>query len=378
MKFKYLSLIPILFLFSFWIQFDDEDEIISEKSVPTGILLDSIGNEVFLVLVNDLPDHYFAPIFTPVCNTGECLPVKINFYWDLNGTYLKFDQPKEEILTKLDHVPFSEQDYRLLDNILSGSDPRFSGPVKHSQGSSSDNPNQSNPAPTQVRVMGKYEMVDGITGSTLPQSVDKFVPGALYTTYTLWGLAHDNQYQMQNYTNFSLIKRQTFQHFIVIENGRYADQVVARLCGNSPDPNIHAKVCLGLLDSGSVEVQKRILQKFTWNEYQLPEVCDGLHNKFYNSDDESVRTQILARWTYNYICESSMKMLAVNLHTNEDLFAEIMMVYDNKTSWPEDVGDNLINEIPKLKPANQEKLKSFLKGKKDLLTSTQLKKLKRM
>ena len=91
---------------------DDPQQITSEK---TSIFLDSLDNEIELIYVNGKPSYYKSEIFTPVCNTGECLPVFVNIYWKLSGAYLRYDQPNEKILTKLDHEPFTEADYRLLD-----------------------------------------------------------------------------------------------------------------------------------------------------------------------------------------------------------------------------------------------------------------------
>ncbi|MFT5860264.1 MAG: hypothetical protein ACI865_002373 [Flavobacteriaceae bacterium] len=172
----------------------------NQNGVATGIYLDDLKNEVFL-MSNDGPSEYlYSNIFTPVCETGVCKPIYINLYWDMNGNYLRFDFPEGEILTKLDHVPFTEDDYLLLDEILRGVDPRTGiAQANPSQGSSSGE-NQSSPAPAQSKVLLKLDMVDGVTGSTLPEHKDKFVPGALYTTYTIWDLANTHQLPMMEYT----------------------------------------------------------------------------------------------------------------------------------------------------------------------------------
>lgn len=166
---------------------------------PTGIYLDTLENEVFLAMNNDLPSYFCSNIFTPVCETGVCKPIYINLYWDLNGNYLTFDFPEDEILTKLDHVPFTEEDYLLLDEILRGADPRTGiaeAKYSPSEGAGSE---ESSPAPASPKIVMKIDMVDGVTGSTLPQHKDKFVPGALYTTYTIWDLANSHRSEMFEY-----------------------------------------------------------------------------------------------------------------------------------------------------------------------------------
>ena len=179
-----------------------------QVSGPTGIQLDTLGNEIYLAIIDDVPDHYYSNIFTPVCETGECKPIYINLYWDLNGNYLRFDFPEGQILTKKDHVPFTAADYELLDEILGGEDPR-SGLAKSSpsEGSSSEGVSPSAPVP-QSSVVSKNMMVDGITGSTLPDYKDRFVPGALYTTYTIWDLANSHQLDMMYHTKSLIEKRE--------------------------------------------------------------------------------------------------------------------------------------------------------------------------
>jgi hypothetical protein len=58
------------------------------------------------------PQYFFRNIFTPVCYTNECKPVHINFYWDLLGNYMRYDLPKNKVLTKVDHDEFKEEDYQ--------------------------------------------------------------------------------------------------------------------------------------------------------------------------------------------------------------------------------------------------------------------------
>src|SRR5690606_23464427 len=82
-------------------------------------------------------------------------------------------------------------------------------------GSSSQSDSQANPAPAQLRTLSKYEMVDGVTGATLPEIKNKFVPGALYTTYTLWGLANDHSSKMLQYTKSNLFTRPNIGHFLM-------------------------------------------------------------------------------------------------------------------------------------------------------------------
>jgi hypothetical protein len=122
------------------------------------------------------PQYYFRNIFTPVCYTGECKPVFVNFYWDLLGNYIRYDLPKGEPLTKLDHKVFKETDYEKLQEILA-------------------KPNSllADLKITDLIVPGTENLADSVdarTGATLKTIKNEVIPGAVYTCYTLWQIAH--------------------------------------------------------------------------------------------------------------------------------------------------------------------------------------------
>lgn len=125
---------------------------------------------------NGRPLYFFQHIFTPVCNTGECKPVYIDFYWDLLGNYTRFSMPENEVLTKTDHREFQEKDYAKLQEII----------VK------------------ETSILSELKMEDLVakgtenisdsanikTGATLKTIKNEVIEGAVYTCYTLWHRAH--------------------------------------------------------------------------------------------------------------------------------------------------------------------------------------------
>ncbi|GAB3332543.1 hypothetical protein GCM10027299_39160 [Larkinella ripae] len=125
---------------------------------------------------SEKPAYFFRNVFTPVCLTGECKPVYINFYWDLLGNYLRFDFPPREVLTKMDHREFKPDDYEKLQDILS-------------------NPNSLLKDVAMEDLIGKgtenlADSVDAKAGVTLKTIKNEVIDGAVYTCYTLWHLAH--------------------------------------------------------------------------------------------------------------------------------------------------------------------------------------------
>ncbi|QMW02237.1 hypothetical protein [Spirosoma foliorum] len=124
----------------------------------------------------DQPAYFFRNVFTPVCLTGECKPVYINFYWDLLGNYTRYDLPPGEVLTKMDHREFKQEDYDKLRDIL-------------------DNTNSLLKDVAMEDLVGKgtenlADSVDAKAGATLKTVKNEVIDGAVYTCYTLWHIAH--------------------------------------------------------------------------------------------------------------------------------------------------------------------------------------------
>ncbi|QDK83368.1 hypothetical protein EXU85_34095 [Spirosoma sp. KCTC 42546] len=124
----------------------------------------------------DQPSYFFRNVFTPVCLTGECKPVYINFYWDLLGNYTRYDLPPGEVLTKMDHREFKQEDYDKLRDIL-------------------DNTNSLLKDVAMEDLVGKgtenlADSVDAKAGATLKTVKNEVIDGAVYTCYTLWHIAH--------------------------------------------------------------------------------------------------------------------------------------------------------------------------------------------
>lgn len=149
------------------------------EQIRTFEIKDSSGSTYTLKLALDnsgRPQYFFRNIFTPVCNTGECKPVYINFYWDLLGNYTRFDMPAGEVLTKTDHREFKEEDYRKLQEIISRETSIFSELKME-----------------DLVVKGTEKISDSAdvkTGATLKTIKNEVIEGAVYTCYTLWHLAH--------------------------------------------------------------------------------------------------------------------------------------------------------------------------------------------
>ena len=135
---------------------------------------DTIVGDMLLVYENKegLVHSYSREINTGVCIDGACRRLSMTLYWTVTGRYFGFVLPKGEFLSKTEHVPFREEDYHRLEEIL------------------------ANPYSVlgQYRieelVSGPEEGVDGVTAATLAAVKQEVVPDAVYTTFTLWHLIY--------------------------------------------------------------------------------------------------------------------------------------------------------------------------------------------
>jgi len=119
-----------------------------------------------------IPFRYEANLNMPVCDDKLCANVYLKVYWDLAGNYICFDTIAGKPLTKFDHNPFTQADYKKLDQIL-------------------------NDRNSILRVLDKDELVDksiklkstavdAVTGATPATIKNEVVEGAVYSAYSLW------------------------------------------------------------------------------------------------------------------------------------------------------------------------------------------------
>lgn len=349
----------------------------------TGIYLDTLRNEVVLHYVDGHPSYYYSKIFTPVCETGECKPIYINIYWDLLGNYSKYDLPEGEELTKQDHIPFTKSDYELLHEVLlDGDDPRYGLRVKRSdlpEGGKKDKEEQSSPSPANALVLlSKTEMVDAVSGATRPQMKGRFVPGALYTTYTCWDLANTHQGRMFNYTKEHVFVREHYKS--VLSSGDYncMDQLVRSL-GEDLEHG-HANVLMQILDTSETE-NLRVFAVRTIEHYDLglDTVSQTLHRTYFSTQSARLRKEILARWSHVDMSPKTALELATSLSSSDPLFEEITETLNYQGHWPDELVDELIRQVNVVEHMDRKKAIFFiLSARQDKLSKRQQKAIKQV
>jgi hypothetical protein len=152
-------------------------------------------------------------INTGVCIDGECRRLSMRLFWTATGRYYGFSLPEGEYLSKTEHVPFKDDDYLRLQEIL------------------------ANP----YSVLGEYRMdelisgeetgVDGITAATLSAVKQESVSDAVYTTYTLWHLVYgETQKEIRRYTRERLTDELAIQ---LLGSADFEDKLDPSTCGTA-------------------------------------------------------------------------------------------------------------------------------------------------
>ncbi len=118
--------------------------------------------------------YWHRKLETPVCLTGECKVVNVGIYWYSTGEFMGLEVYGEQ-LTKTDHSVFSNEDYDQLITILQND---WSALREFEF--------------EELLDEGQVD-VDGVTGATRKEIANEAVQNAVYTTYTLWHLAHEGE-----------------------------------------------------------------------------------------------------------------------------------------------------------------------------------------
>ena len=220
------------------------------KNYPVELILDSQG----------LLSTYGLSLITGVCSDGLCWPVSVKLFWNSIGDYLRLEYPENLPLTKDNHVPFSQQDYDVLDAVLKdknsilGEYP-LNSIANHSNGGSLN--------------------VEGVTGAT-PQDVqDAVVPGAAYTSWVLWHWVNGEiKDQLQTIT-LSHGGTAWLMHCLELNDQTFVSFALQQILLNGDNSPEMREACFRVLEDGGRESCLSALQILTRN----PPDTDKLHQQ---------------------------------------------------------------------------------------------------
>jgi len=198
------------------------------------------------------PVYYRAAIFTPVCKSGECLPVSIIVFWDILGNYMKYEMPEGKILTKNDHGEFTGEDYDKFNTILQNS----SSILKDFDISLLYN-----------TLNETVESIDGVTGATPREISQSIVVGAFFTCHTIWHLVYGEIVEIIQENTRKLESDELLLYLLSHEKFNYRHYAIARVAKKSHESKWSFYFCEAL-GQGNVFIDRHILEVFpdTWLE----------------------------------------------------------------------------------------------------------------
>ncbi|MFY0652443.1 MAG: hypothetical protein JXQ96_10440 [Cyclobacteriaceae bacterium] len=282
-----------------------------------------------------LPKFYYQDIFTPVCEDNSCKPVYITLMWDLLGNYRDYRVDPKWPLTKIDHLPFSDEEYEKLHLVLADDHSILSSYTKKNIAelyASSKNNN--------------IDDVDAVSGATPQYIKDQTIEGALYTCHTLWNLCRGKiSEQLLNHTENHLLNDDLIHQMILSGELKLIEFAFQHLTSFG-DPGFHAEIIEVIQNSDQITASqiihylpKKLVEESDFN-LQLWDVFDRVH--FLS------QRQILDQFTH---CKqlSDKLLLDLILHTEEakeSQFVQILKIILNQSDIPEN-GDQLLAEITK-------------------------------
>lgn len=299
---------------------------LSQDTIRTNIIIDSLENEIFYLTTEESrPIAYFSPVFTPVCVDGTCYPIKINLYWDLGGNYLKYNLDYNEILTKVEHLPFSDFDYGLLHRVIANNKSALANFTIYELTADAES------------------KVDGITGATRPELQGAFVPDALYTSYTLWHLARKPKLQLEEFTTKQIFHSQFFHH--VLATPQLGGQVLALNYLLEQHENMAVRDVLApIIDSTDNQLTAKCIAFIP--EFELVQSRELLVSTYSKSGNAEVKKCILSRWGNEVeLTALELETVANNLGSQATTFERELRLLVAYKEWTENVYFILLNKI---------------------------------
>lgn len=283
-----------------------------------------------------LPKFYYQDIFTPVCEDNSCKPVYITLMWDLLGNYLDYKVDPKWPLTKIDHLPFSDEEYEKLHSVLADDHSILSSYTK------------KNIAELYASSNNNIDGVDAVSGATPQYIKDQTIEGAWYTCHTLWSLCRGKiREQLLNYTENNLLNDDLMHQMILSDDLKLIEFSFQHL-SSFGDAGFHAEIIQVIQNSNPITASqiirylpKKLVEESDFN-LQLWNLFDRVH--FLS------QRQILDQFTH---CKQLSDKLLLDLisyaeEAKESQFVQILKIILNQSDIPEN-SDQLLVEIAKNK-----------------------------
>lgn len=137
------------------------------------------------------PTGYSMDLINSVCLDNKCKLVEVTMYWDDAGNYSHLTYPEKKPLTKVEHEPFTPEDYEILDKILKDKKSILQEHSLAYLAKEPDKPKKKKDDKSLSSFLDPHEDdVDGESIATPATVKDAVVKDAAWTTWVLWTYAN--------------------------------------------------------------------------------------------------------------------------------------------------------------------------------------------
>lgn len=314
-----------------------------------------VGYESIYLYYNEhsQPDYYFQKVYTPVCQESECKSIRLTVRWDLLGRYQGYYLGDGLIFTKLDHDPFTEQEYARLHSILADEESilgsytskDIAGLLK--QGSPVDASSE----------------VDAFTGATPEGIKSEIIEGALYTCHALWHLCRGaNDDLIFDYTKRHLLNEDFARQLILSDNIGYITFALDHL-ENFQAQNLYTDIVQSIRDNeafNSSQIVERLSSDLICDEAFISQLWELFGNLGYLP-----QRQLLDKMARCDTIPSSVlaEMISYSSDSIESQFLQVLGVLFLQDGMPDALQNN-IAAIARSRKANLSKVSRQLLASK--------------
>ncbi len=183
-----------------------------------------------LVLQKDdrgFPAGYAMSLTSEVCLDEVCKVVEVTLHWDPLGFCRRLDFPEGKPLTKREHKPFEDRDYRKLDEILRDRDSLLrQKPLEQLGGEDPDDG-------------GENGYGEGLSRATPPAVKEAVVRDAAWTTWVLWRYANTEIVPLLRETTWAHRSPDYVEHLLDSGNWDAIEFALTNLLAGGDTPSAH-------------------------------------------------------------------------------------------------------------------------------------------
>ena len=299
---------------------------------------DSTMYDVNLAVAKDgLPLYFFRNVFTPVCYTEVCKPVRIDLYWDLLGNYLGFQVPSHEPLTKTDHKEFETKDYEQLHQILLNTQSILQDFNIYEL--------------VDTRTYNLSDSVDAITGATPKTIKNEVIGGAVYTCFTLWHIANGPVKQALKDITDSQWNNALLRAFLRSTNHHYQYHAIDDVVNNRETSSNFLPQVLDIVTGRNIFTARYALDKLPTELFNSSDTLQLWLWSVYKQSNYTMQSAVLEKLKEMKLSGGLALSLARELsNANEAQFIQMAALLTNCQTLSEDAIVELAGHLDNLEP----------------------------